>query len=67
MIKGITISNGKLRLVLMGDNAIDKEALKALDGGTAKLVKDNLKIFDQAVADCLVIEVEMPTKDTPSK
>lgn len=57
MITGTIVSNGKLRLILVGDDPIDKEALKALDGASVTLVKDNLKVFDKTVSDGLVLEV----------
>lgn len=63
MIRGIAIKNGKLKLVLIGDDSIDKEILKSLDGATVKLVKDNYKIGEQLVTDGLLIEIESPTKE----
>lgn len=65
MIKGITISNGKLRLVLVGETDIDKAALKAIDGATCKLVTDNLRVFDQTVSEGIVIEAEF--KEVPDR
>lgn len=58
MIKGIIVSNGKLRLILTGETDLDKATLKALDGATVKLVSDNVKVFDQSVAEGLLIEVD---------
>jgi len=57
MIKGITIANGKLRLILVGDTPLDKEILKSLDGATVTTIKDNLKVFEQSVSEGLVLEV----------
>lgn len=58
MIKGIIVSNGKLRLILIGETDLDKATLKSLDGASVKLVSDNLKIFDQTVAEGLVLEID---------
>lgn len=58
MIKGIVISNGKLRIILTGETDLDKAALKALDGATCKFVTENLKVFEQNVAEGIVIEVD---------
>ena len=65
MIKGITISNGKLRLVLIPENDIDEATLKSIDGATCKLITENLRVFDQTVSKGIVIEAEI--KETPSK
>lgn len=56
MIKGITVSNGKTRLILVPENDVDKEVLKILDGATCKLITDNVKVFDQNVTAGLLIE-----------
>lgn len=63
MIKGITVSNGKTRLILIPENDLDKEVLKLLDGGVCKIIQENLKVYDQTVSTGLVIEA--PTKDVP--
>jgi len=57
MIKGTIVKNGKLRLILTGEDALDKEALKLLDGATVITIKDNLKVFDYTVAEGLILEV----------
>lgn len=67
MIKGTAVKNGKLRLVLTGEDDIDKAALKALDGATAKTIKDNLRIFDYTVAEGLVLEIDIPTSPTKNQ
>lgn len=61
MIKGTIVSNGKVRLILTAETDLDKEALKALDGATARLISDNLKVYDQTVAEGLVLEID-PSK-----
>lgn len=58
MIKGITVSNGKTRVILTAETDLDKEVLKLLDGATCKLVTENLRVFEQNVAEGIVIEVD---------
>lgn len=67
MIRVISVKNGKLRLILTGDDAIDKETLKMADGATCKVIRDNLKVFDQSVSEGLVIEIDLPEQQVPSK
>lgn len=64
MIRGIAIKNGKLKLVLLGDDSIDKEMLKALDGATVRVIKDNFKVADQNIVDGLLIELPTGTQET---
>lgn len=63
MIRGVVISNGKLRVVLTADDAIGQEALKALDGATCTIVTDNLRVYDENVAGGLVIELASKRSD----
>lgn len=58
MIKGITIKNGKIRLILVGEDSIDKDLLKALDGATLRLIKDNLRIAELSIAEGAILEME---------
>ena len=65
MIRGITIANGKIRVVLVGETDIDKAVLKAIDGATCKIITDNLRVFDQTVSEGIVIEAEI--KEVPER
>lgn len=65
MIKGITIKNGKIRLVLVGEDSFDKDILKALDGATLRLVKDNLRIAELSISDGAILETD--TGPQPAK
>lgn len=67
MIKGIGVSNGKIRLILVPGDDLDVEILKALDGATCKLVTDNVKVYDQNVATGLIIEAPPKGVSIPSK
>lgn len=64
MIKGIAIKNGKTKLILIGEDDIDKAFLKALDGATCRIIKDNLRVHEQNVSDGLILEIDLtPTKE----
>lgn len=62
MITGITVKNGKLRIILVGEDEIDKAALKAMDGATVKAIKDNYRVGEMSIADGVVIEIDPPKK-----
>lgn len=59
MIVGTTIKNGTLKLILTGNDEIDHEVLKKLNGAKCTLVTDNLRVGDRSIAEGLLIEMEL--------
>jgi len=64
MIVGTTIKNGTLKLILTGNDEIDREVLKKLNGAKCTLVTDNLRVGDRSITEGLLIEVEADRKIT---
>ena len=60
MIEGTIIKNGTLKIILTGNDEIDREVLKKMNGAICKLVTDNLKIGERSIAEGILIEPPAP-------
>lgn len=56
MITGTILKNGTIRLILTGSDEIDAAILKQLNGATARLITDNVRLEDKLLTGALILE-----------
>lgn len=56
MITGTILKNGTIRLILTGSDEIDAAILKQLNGATARLITDNVRLEDKLLTGAIILE-----------